>query len=360
MTFSRTLTKRWVLQASMPAFVDNVDREHCLHAEAVTAGALPRDCLTIGLVNNMPDGALASTERQVFDLLHAASDDRPIELRLYALPTVVRSEQAREYVRRSYLGVGPLCAETLDGLIVTGAEPRAPQLTEESYWSDLRQVIEWAKVGSSSAIWSCLAVHAAVKHLDGIERMRLEGKCFGVFEQTRVTASHPLLDGAPTKLMTPHSRWNEISEEPLRAHGYEVLTRSLESGVDTFVKHHDRSLFVFLQGHPEYTALSLLGEYRRDVGRFLRGESDAYPAIPLNYFSKAIEQLLSDFRERSIQERRAELLSSFPVGQAAVAVENTWRTGAVQLYRNWLKYLWASRSNGKRSVSGGSLAIAGE
>jgi homoserine O-succinyltransferase len=343
----------------MPIFVNNIDRGHCLYAEAAPAGALPSDCLTIGLVNNMPDGALASTERQVFDLLRAASDELPIELRLYALPTVVRSEQARDYVRRSYLGVGPLCEGTLDGLIVTGAEPRAPQLTEESYWSDLQQVIEWAKVGASSAIWSCLAVHAAVKHLDGIERLRLAGKCFGVFEQTRTTASHPLLAGAPPKIAIPHSRWNEIPEEPLRFHGYEVLTRSPEAGVDTFVKRHNRSLFVFLQGHPEYATLSLLGEYRRDVGRFLRGESDEYPAMPQNYFDEPIEELLLKFRERSIHERRGELLSSFPVNRAAVAIENTWRTCAVQLYRNWLKYVWTNRSRRKRSVTAESLAMAG-
>jgi homoserine O-succinyltransferase len=343
----------------MPVFVENIDREHCLYAEAMPAAALPRDCLTIGLVNNMPDGALASTERQVFDLLQAASDEFPVGLRLYALPTVIRSDQAREYVRRSYLGVGVLCDGTLDGLIVTGAEPRAPQLTEEAYWSDLRQVIEWAKVGACSAIWSCLAVHAAVRHLDGIERRRLAGKCIGVFEQTRATANHPLLVGAPAKLVTPHSRWNEIPEEPLRFHGYEVLTRSLEAGVDAFVKSHNRSLFVFLQGHPEYVAGSLLGEYRRDVGRFLKGESDEYPTMPQNYFNNTIEQMLFRFRERSMQERCADLLSIFPVNQAAAAVKNTWRAGAVQLYRNWLKYLWANRSNRKRSVFGGSLAMAG-
>lgn len=344
----------------MPVFVANIDREHCLYAEATSTGAAPGDCLTIGLVNNMPDGALASTERQVFDLLRAASDGLPIELRLYALPNVVRSGQGREYVGRSYRGVGPLCDGTLDGLIVTGAEPRASELTEEAYWSDLQQVIEWAKVGASSAIWSCLAVHAAVRHLDGIERSRLAGKCFGIFEQTKTRANHPLLAGAPPRLMTPHSRWNEIPEEPLRAHGYEVLTRSLEAGVDTFVKQHNRSLFIFLQGHPEYTAHSLLGEYRRDVGRFLRGESDVYPAMPQNYFSKKTEKLLSCFQERAMLDRRAELLSSFPANQAAVAIENTWQAGAVQLYRNWLRYLWASGSRRERSVFGGGLTIVNE
>jgi homoserine O-succinyltransferase/O-acetyltransferase len=332
-----------VRQPDMPVFVDNIAQGHHLYAETEQTRARPRDPLTIGLVNNMPDGALVSTERQLFDLLERASDDLPIRLRFYALPTVVRSDRGREYVNRSYLGVNALCGGTLDGLIVTGAEPLASQLTEEPYWSDLGQVIEWAKSGASSTIWSCLAVHAAVRHLDGIDRRPLAGKCIGVFEQTRAI-THALLDGAPQKLLTPHSRWNEIPEESLRSHGYEVLTRSVESGVDTFVKRQARSLFVFLQGHPEYEALSLLGEYRRDVGRFLRGESDIYPTMPQHYFSESIRQVLLEFRERAMQDRRAELLSSFPVTQATIGIKNTWREGAVQLYRNWLTYLWDNKN----------------
>jgi homoserine O-succinyltransferase/O-acetyltransferase len=139
----------------------------------------------------------------------------------------------------------------------------------------------------------------------------------------------------------PHSRWNEIPEEALRNHGYEVLTRSEESGADTFVKQHGRSLFVFLQGHPEYETLSLLSEYRRDVGRFLRGESEKYPTMPRRYFSEPVGQLLSMFRESALRDRRAGLLARFPVVEAAGGVENVWQDGAHQLYRNWLALLHA-------------------
>ena len=44
------------------------------------------------------------------------------------------------------------------------------------------------------------------------------------------------------------------------------------------------SLFLFLQGHPEYEAGTLLREYRRDIARFLRGEREHYPAVPQGYF----------------------------------------------------------------------------
>ena len=83
---------------------------------------------------------------------------------------------------------------------------------------------------------------------------------------------HPLMQGAPSQLRTPHSRWNEVREESLASTGYSVLTKSADAGVDIFVKQQKNSLFVYFQGHPEYEAQSLLGEYRRDVGRFLRRE----------------------------------------------------------------------------------------
>ena len=108
----------------------------------------------------------------------------------------------------------------------------------------------------------------------------------------------------------PHSRWNEIPEEALAASGYRVLTRSEDAGVDTFVKQR-RSLFVFFQGHPEYESHSLLLEYRRDVGRFLRGERDSYPSMPFGYFDRNIVDALITLRDRALSDRREELFKIF-------------------------------------------------
>jgi homoserine O-succinyltransferase/O-acetyltransferase len=328
----------------MPVLVDNIAQGHHLYGEAGPARTPSKEPLIVGLVNNMPDGALVSTERQVFDLLQSASEELPVRLKLYALPKVVRSDWGWEYIGQSYLGVDELQSGTLDGLIVTGAEPLAPQLTEEPYWADLEQIIDWAKRGTGSTIWSCLAVHAAVRCLDGIDRRPLAEKCIGIFEQTR-TSDHPMLEGMPEKLPMPHSRWNEIPEESLVSHGYDVLTRSIESGVDAFVKQYARSLYVFLQGHPEYDALSLLGEYRRDVGRFLRREADIYPTMPKHYFNEEIQRVLLDYREHALQERQAEMLGRFPVTKAAAALHNTWRPGAHRLYHNWLNLLWSRKQH---------------
>ncbi len=45
--------------------------------------------------------------------------------------------------------------------------------------------------------------------------------------------------------------------------------------------------FVFLQGHPEYESDSLAREHRRDLGRYLRGETDAKPPTPKGYSQAA-------------------------------------------------------------------------
>jgi homoserine O-succinyltransferase/O-acetyltransferase len=293
--------------------------------------------LTIGLVNNMPDAALRATERQFVALLGAAADGLLVRLKLYALPEVVRTDWGRRHLSRFYAGTSELWDSHLDGLIVTGTEPRSPNLTDEPYWDSLTRVLEWAEHHTYSAVWSCLATHAALLHLDGIDRRPLSDKRFGVFDCVRV-GDHPLTAGAPPRLQMPHSRWNEIPEDALASAGYRVLTRSADAGVDAFVKQR-KSLFVFFQGHPEYEAHTLMLEYRRDIKRFLLRERESYPPMPRGYFDDATVEALAALRERAVADRREEVLTDFPTALAAGTVTNTWRATAVNVYRNWLLYM---------------------
>jgi len=228
----------------------------------------------------------------------------------------------------------------LDGLIVTGAEPKAARLADEPYWGTFTRLVDWAEQSTFSTIWSCLASHAAVLHLDGIERVPLPDKRFGLFDCER-TADHPLTADLPARTMIPHSRWNDLSEPALAARGYQVLMRSPEAGVDTFVRQR-QSLFLFFQGHPEYDARSLANEYRRDVGRYLRGERDRYPPLPERYFEDLTERALAEYQRRACAERREELMTEFPV-TAISSAGPAWHPFAAGLYRNWLTYLSAQK-----------------
>jgi len=323
----------------MPVFLDKELRDHHLfRAEALSDSEAMTGGINIGLINNMPDSALIATERQLFQLLDAAAGGLPVRLKLYTLPNVSRGDWGRQYMTRFYSNIDDLWDGDLDGLIVTGAEPRAPNLAEEPYWGMLGQVVDWARENTVTAVWSCLAVHAAILHLEGIDRRPLSDKCIGIFTQER-NLDHPLMDDVPLRVGIPHSRWNELSPDSLASSGYRILTKSADAGVDMFVKLHKNSLFVFFQGHPEYEAWSLLGEYRRDIGRFLRREVETYPTMPKKYFDEKAEELLADFRNRALSNRRDELLGEFPADRVAANLKNTWHSAATRIYRNWMLYM---------------------
>ena len=301
------------------------------------------NCITIGLINNMPDPALQATERQFVALLGAAAADGiVVRLKPYALPDVPRTEWGRDYVSRFYSRLDDLWDSHLEGLIVTGTEPRSPNLRDEPYWDSLIRLLEWAEDNTHSTVWSCLATHAALLHLDGIDRRPLDDKRFGVFECMRID-DHHLTAGAPARLRMPHSRWNDIPEDALSACGYGVLTRSDAAGADAFVKER-KSLFVFFQGHPEYEAHTLMLEYRRDIKRFLTGERETYPSMPQGYFDEATAAALTALRARALADRREEVLADFPTALAAATVTNTWRSTATHVYRNWLTYMCAQKA----------------
>ena len=295
------------------------------------------NCLDIGLVNNMPTAALESTERQFRSCLQEAADHVEVRFVLIALPNIPRDPESYRHLSERYWDIRELWDTRLDGLIITGTEPHKPNLKDELYWRNLTDVLDWAEDHTHSTVCSCLAAHAAVLHIDGIARRPLAHKRFGVFECTRVS-NHRLTAAIPVRTNMPHSRWNEIPEEELVMSDYRILTRSDVAGADAFIKQR-KSLFVFFQGHPEYEAGTLLLEYRRDVGRFLRGQTDAYPDLPVGYFDQGTIDALSALRDQAVADRHEMLLAQFPLAIAMRRVRDPWRSAAVCLYRNWLQYL---------------------
>jgi homoserine O-succinyltransferase len=291
--------------------------------------------LTIGLINNMPDSALQATERQFMRLLKQGAGNTRIHFHCFSLPSLHRSQTAKWRVDHEYTDIADLPRLRIDGLIVTGAEPIATTLPEEPFWQELTDIIDWAEVNTRSTIWSCLAAHAAVLHLDGIERQRLTAKCSGIYDCARTT-DHWLTKDVPSPLKVAHSRLNELRESDLVARGYRVLTASREAGVDMFAKEL-RSQFIFFQGHPEYEALSLQREYLRDITRYLAGERDTYPAFPAGYFDIETEHKLAGFERRARAERKLPLSVELPglTLRRGIAAESA----ATAIFANWLGFL---------------------
>jgi homoserine O-succinyltransferase len=345
----------------MPVFVNaryaGPEGQSGLNWPRVQAGALrlPRSTfLHIGLVNNMADAAMSATEQQFLTLLQAAAPDMLVHVTLYAFPEVERKPFAQRRVDSFYSGIQQIWEQPPeqcpDGLIVTGREPRTPDLRDEAYWPSFQRLAAWTHEHARSAVWSCLAAHAAVLALDGVERVRSPHKHFGIFA-CKQAAPHALFAGAPASLRLPHSRWNGVFAGPLAAKGYQVLTRTDDGGVDTFVKQ-DAGLFVFLQGHPEYEPETLLREYRRDVGRYLKGEMETYPLLPLDYFEEETERSLREIEAKARASRQEKFLGDVSAVLNSVRINNTWGGTAALIYRNWLEHLCTQkRHGGKRSAA---------
>ena len=296
------------------------------------------DPIVIGLVNNMPDAALRTTEQQFRALLSASPIGRPVQLRPFYLPEIPRSDTARRHFMQDYEPISALWDSRIDGLIVTGAEPKGQVLTDELYWETLTTLVDWAKDHTISAIWSCLAAHATVLHLDSIDRCALNEKLSGVFECRKV-ADHPILAGVPAQWRVPHSRYNGLPEDLLVSMGYRLLSTSTEAGADVFVREQG-SLFVFLNGHPEYHADALFREFRRDVIRFLSRERDTYPELPKGYFGEDMSRMLETFRQRAVQHRTVDLAADLPArGVADERLPQAWHDVAKRIFANWLDYL---------------------
>jgi homoserine O-succinyltransferase len=301
----------------------------------------PAEWVSLALINNMPDSALEDTETQFFDLLESASGDIPVLLKLYSLKGVPRTDRGQHHLNEFYFSSKELWNHRFDAVIITGTEPRQPDLRQEPYWSALAEVFDWAERNTFSTILSCLAAHAGVLHSDGIQRYRLSDKQFGVFEFTK-TAEHVLTAGVDL-VRFPHSRWNEVRADELSASGHTVLTQSAEGGVDSFAKKKGQSLFVHFQGHPEYGAQTLLKEYRRDIRRFLQKERETYPTMPKGYFDAASAKLLAQFQQTALVDPSEKQLAYFP--EAVVKMlERTWRSSATGIYRNWLQYVLTRRA----------------
>ncbi|WP_420132900.1 homoserine O-succinyltransferase MetA [Rhodopseudomonas sp.] len=303
-------------------------------AESEAPTGSRRRVIEIGLVNNMSDAALRATERQFQRLLRDADGSSTVRLHCLALPSVARSHATRQRIASLYTDIADIDALRLDGLIVTGAEPRAARLQDEPYWDEMRALVDWAEAHTRSTIWSCLAAHAAVLHLDGVERQRLPRKCAGVYH-CEAPGDDALLVGLPAQPRVPHSRLNDLPADKLVAANYTVLTQAPGAGVDIFTRQN-RSRFVFFQGHPEYDPASLQREYLRDIGRYLTGERADYPDVPVDYFDAATEQALRALRCEAETRRDPALIAKLPPLTMRAGVADAVAATASTLFRNWL------------------------
>jgi homoserine O-succinyltransferase len=296
----------------------------------------PERTLRVALVNSMPDGAFEETERQFEGLLGASSAGQALLFERYTLPGVARSPSVQALLSAGYHALEDLYANPPDAVVITGAEPRQPELTEEMFWPAMERLLRWTAEVVPNAMVSCLSAHGAMWAFHRVPRRMLLDKCSGVFEQV-VDHQHPLMAGVG-EAAWPHSRFNDIPALDLVENGYEVLAQSRQGSWTVALGEKGTCQFLLLQGHPEYGPYTLLREYRRDVRRYLAGSQGSYPRIPNDLLDIEGAQALAEFQLKLLSKgRHPSLMHDFPFDFAARHVTARWDTASGALVGNWLR-----------------------
>jgi homoserine O-succinyltransferase len=291
---------------------------------------------TCAFVNNMPDGAFESTERQFVGLLEAGSDSAVVDVKRFAMAGVPRGDRAASRIAEQYWPMEAIRADPPDLLIVTGSNPLEERITDEPYWDELADLLTWGSGHVGSMLLSCLSAHAALEVFDGIERVHLASKCTGVFAQ-EVDASHPFGAGLERSIVLPHSRTNAVPQDALERAGYHIAIQSEAVGWSVATRDVAGCQVVLVQGHPEYEPSSLLREYQRDVRRYVRHEREEIPCLPLHCVAPQdwaqLEALHLAVTEGS---RDPALVEAYPFAEVGARSTWPWSVTARRLYANWL------------------------
>lgn len=304
--------------------------------------------LHIGLLNMMPDAALAATERQFFRLVGESNPIAQFYVHPFTLPQLPRSRDAQAYIDRYYERFEKIKAEGLDALIVTGANVIGPELANQPFWEPLKSIIDWAMDNVTSTLCSCLATHAMLQFRYAQHRIPQPEKIWGVFRHRVVDRVHPLVNDVNTCFDVPHSRWNAITREQFDAAGLRVLAESEDVGVH-LATSADGLRVVFFQGHPEYDTISLLKEYKREVQLYAAGSRKDYPPNPQHYFHVRERALLDEYRLRLDAALSAgKEIPGFPEALIVDRLDNTWHDTAEAVVGNWMGVVYQVTHSDRR------------
>jgi homoserine O-succinyltransferase len=292
--------------------------------------------LHIGLLNMMPDAALAATERQFLRLIGESNPIAQFFVHPFTLDVLPRGNSAREHIDKYYDNFEQIKQQGLDALIITGANVIGPDLSKEVFWESLIEVADWAHENVTSTLCSCLATHAVLDFRYGQKRAQQRAKKWGVFRHQVVEASHPLVDDINSEFDVPHSRWNSVYPQQYLIAGLKVLVTG-DDGCVHLATSPDGFRTIFFQGHPEYDTVSLLKEYKRDVNLYIEGDLIDYPPLPENYFSDFNAAVCREYQgrvDKSLSQQSK--VPEFPEHLLLKNLRNTWQDTASAVIGTWL------------------------
>jgi homoserine O-succinyltransferase len=256
--------------------------------------------LNILILNIMPEKE--KTETQLLRLL----GNSPLQLNITFLrPETHKSKNtAYEHLREFYTTFKHIQHKKYDGMIITGAPIEHLEFEEVAYWPELKTIMDWTKTNVTSTLHICWGAQAGLFHHYGVNKYKLEKKCFGIFKHEINNPNVKLLRGFDDYYFVPHSRHTEVRKDEIESVSeLQILSYSNTAGVCLAMSKNGKQ--IFLTGHPEYERTTLKEEYERDLAKGITID------IPENYFED------NDPKKNPI---------------------HCWRSHANLLFVNWLNY----------------------
>lgn len=261
-----------IIPSHLPA-ISNLAKENIrvLSSDKSEIAHLPR--LNIGVLNLMP--LKEETETDVIRLL--SNSPLLLELTFIHFKSHKSKNTAQSHIDEFYTDFDSIKEKKFDGLIITGAPIEHLSFEEVTYWSKLKEVMDWSSTHVRSTLHICWAAQAGLYYRYGIHKKALDKKMFGVFEHYLTVQDNPLVRGFDSRFYVPHSRHTTIDRaDILQCSKLQILSESVEAGVYLVMANKGKEIYV--TGHSEYPALRLDGEYRRDLAKNLPIDA------PLNYY----------------------------------------------------------------------------
>lgn len=290
----------------------------------------------IGLLNMMPDAALAATERQFFRLIGESNPIAQFYVHPFTLDVLERSPDAQSHIDQYYETFEQIKEQGLDALIITGANVVGVELSNQPFWDTLIEVADWAHENVTSTLCSCLATHAVLEFRYKQKRTPMPIKKWGVFPHSITDKMHPLVTDVNTRFDVPYSRWNNVSREQFDLSGLKVLAVGDNDCVH-LATSADGFRTIFFQGHPEYDTISLLKEFKREVQLYIQGERKDYPPFPNNYFGLQAAAILREYKSfLQVALKNKQAVPDFPEDLVVHELNNTWHDTAGEVIGNWV------------------------
>lgn len=268
--------------------------------------------LRVAILNLMP-----IKETTELDFIRVLKDTpHNLQVEFMKLRTHTSKHASPEHMERFYRFADEMMQEHWDGFIITGAPLDFVDYKDVTYWPEITQIFEWARVHVRSTLYVCWAAFAGMYYYYGVDKTPLPAKTFGVFPHYPSDRRLPIFNGMDDEYLVPHSRHITLLRDEViaacnsergRNDQLQLISESPDSGVHMLMARSGREFFI--TGHSEYAPMTLDGEYKRDVAKQLPIN------VPMHYYR-------NDDPEQGVLER--------------------WRANGVLLYNNWLNHYVAN------------------